>query len=386
MKKINRFQLCLRSVAERDSRMAITDLIDPDGLPPRFEGSAAERRKKRETIRFIAQKIRRSKQTVLMYGAHLIKNGLGPAVIRLLEGGWIEHIGTNGAGVIHDWELAWFGRTSEDVRRYVSEGQFGIWQETGFYLNLAAILAWAENRGFGETVGRMIATDRVIIPNPRILEREIQTLEQRFSREKDLFRRGEIRQTLTGKINLLRHIESDFPVFGLCPGTHRIPHPSGAAFQKEISVLGRAYKLEIPFTVHKGIGHDIIDTHPLNDGPAIGAAATNDFLSMGYAQSLLERGVYICVGSSVIAPMIFEKLQSMINNLRIQRKGLPPLRNFLIVVNDIQHEGGWTREPEKRDADYYHRFTKTFRRMGGEFVYFEDDNRKFILNLLAELR
>jgi hypothetical protein len=132
------------------------------------------------------------------------------------------------------------------------------------------------------------------------------------------------------------------------------------------------------------LGHDIIDTHPLKDGAAIGAAGTNDFLIMGDSQSHIDKGVYLCIGSSVIAPMVFEKLQSMINNLRIG-SGKGAMKDFVIVVNDIQHEGGWTKEPKKQDADYYHRFTKTFRRMGGEFIYFEEDNRSFLWNLFKQL-
>jgi hypothetical protein len=336
-----------------------------------------------EPLSFL-ERVAEADNCILMYGAHVVKNGMSPAVVELMKKNVFSHLGTNGAGMIHDWELAYFGQTTEDVRRYVGEGQFGIWRETGLYINLAAILAWAENVGWGEMIGRMIATNTVEIRDIPALESDIRELSERSATESDLFQRSELRQQMTGKQNLIYHLRSDFPMFGIGPGKTALPHPESTSFHGDVSITGNAYRLGIPFTVHKGIGHDIIDTHPLNDGAAIGASATNDFLLMGGSQSLIENGAYICIGSSVIAPMVFEKLQSMINNLRIAGKK-KAMSESLIVVNDIQHEGLWAKEPHRQSTDYYHRFTKTFRRMGGEFIYFEEDNRSFLWNLLAGL-
>ena len=68
---------------------------------------------------------------ILMMGAHPIKLGLSRFLIDLIERKWITHLATNGAGLIHDFELASFGGTSENVARWIQVGQFGLWQETG---------------------------------------------------------------------------------------------------------------------------------------------------------------------------------------------------------------------------------------------------------------
>jgi hypothetical protein len=387
-KKLNRYRLNIKSLAERESGMSIADVINPydkrNEIYLEFSGTPEKKKLKRKLIKLIAKRIKNARACILMYGAHLIKNGLSRTLIELMKRGYFAHLGTNGAGVIHDWELAYFGKTSEYVKRYIREGQFGIWNETGLYLNLAAILAFAEGRGFGEMVGEMVSTNTLIIPTVSELKSQIRELSKRFEKEKDIYRKDNLRQIILGKINLLHHLKSDFPLFGIKPGKMVIPHPESNAFYKEICVISNAYELGIPFTVHKGIGQDIIDTHPLNDGAAIGATTTNDFLIMGGSQALLEGGVYICIGSSVIAPMVFEKLQSMINNLRLKEHG-KVLSNFLIVVNDIQPEEVYDREPPRNTPAYYHRFLKTFSRMGGRFIYFEEDNRCFLLNLFRLL-
>jgi hypothetical protein len=73
----------------------------------------------------------RDATVLLIYGAHLVKNGLLPIVNQMIAGGWITHLATNGAGTIHDWELAFLGRTEESVRENVATGSFGTWDETG---------------------------------------------------------------------------------------------------------------------------------------------------------------------------------------------------------------------------------------------------------------
>src|SRR2546423_2477472 len=91
-----------------------------------------------QTLRLIAQCAqqilaarKKDSSVILMYGAHLIKNGAMPLVISLLAQGWITHLATNGAGAIHDWELGFFGRTEESVKENVATGTFGTWDETG---------------------------------------------------------------------------------------------------------------------------------------------------------------------------------------------------------------------------------------------------------------
>ncbi|HUU13399.1 MAG TPA: hypothetical protein VM182_06785 [Terriglobia bacterium] len=93
---------------------------------------------------------------ILMMGAHVIKAGLNRHLIDLLERGFLTHVAMNGAGAIHDYELARLGATTESVARYIREGQFGLWRETGElneYIREAAELGL----GLGENLGRRIA-------------------------------------------------------------------------------------------------------------------------------------------------------------------------------------------------------------------------------------
>ena len=110
----------------------------------------------RELARAIADANRANRPVLLMSGAHPIKLGLGPIICGLLRDGIVSAIATNGAAIIHDFELAYAGRTSEDVGAGLAEGSFGMSEETGAFLNRAAKLAAAEKKGFGEIVGREI--------------------------------------------------------------------------------------------------------------------------------------------------------------------------------------------------------------------------------------
>jgi hypothetical protein len=96
-----------------------------------------------------------SRPVILMMGGHLIKLGLSRHVIDLLERGLLTHVATNGAGIIHDLELAVVGGTSEDVAKWIQLGQFGLWQETSV-LNDAISAAASCREGLGEGVGRYI--------------------------------------------------------------------------------------------------------------------------------------------------------------------------------------------------------------------------------------
>ncbi|MEW5901172.1 MAG: hypothetical protein AB1715_06895 [Acidobacteriota bacterium] len=99
----------------------------------------------------------KKKPVIFALGAHVIKVGLSPVVIRLLEEGWVTGLALNGAGIIHDFEIAFCGRTSEDVAVQVKSGALGMARETGKFLNRAIRRAAREGSGLGEAVGRMIA-------------------------------------------------------------------------------------------------------------------------------------------------------------------------------------------------------------------------------------
>lgn len=395
----DRQTLDVKPLEARDSGMVTADLLDPSAEPPDFTAfspklieDAATLEDLRSTFQHIvdaAKKARAHQAGVMItYGAHLIKNGAGPILIEMMRQGHITHLATNAAGAIHDWELAYFGQTTEDVRRYVHEGQFGIWHETGFHMNLAAILGWADGLGYGQALGRMVATNQMVIPTVAQLDAEIDALRTKTADES-------VRYQIAGKqhlkLLLLTDTSESSPLAspslrGLIPGEYPVWHPGDQeTFHVEHSVLGVAYQLGIPVTIHKGLGYDIIDTHPCADGAAIGATGYRDFLTYTQSQTHLEGGLYCCVGSAVMGPMVFEKAQSMVNNQRLQN-GQAAMSDFLIVVNDIQRVGpDWRDEPTADKPGYYHRFTKTFRRMGGEFIYFEADNRAFLHNLYRQL-
>jgi hypothetical protein len=92
---------------------------------------------------------------ILMMGAHVLRAGVNRHIIDLLERGLITHIAVNGAGAIHDYELARIGATTESVERYIQTGEFGLWSETG-ELNDWIAEAARDNLGLGENVGRRI--------------------------------------------------------------------------------------------------------------------------------------------------------------------------------------------------------------------------------------
>ncbi|HTT63046.1 MAG TPA: hypothetical protein VMG35_14430 [Bryobacteraceae bacterium] len=93
---------------------------------------------------------------ILMMGAHVLRAGVNRQIIDLMERGYLDHIAMNGAGVIHDYELARIGATTESVARYIRTGEFGLWRETG-ELNDWVREAASGGLGLGENAGRRIA-------------------------------------------------------------------------------------------------------------------------------------------------------------------------------------------------------------------------------------
>src|SRR5688572_24659631 len=117
-------------LATRESLSSIEKLlVDPDQPPPACSAEVMS------LIGDCAAKIkaarRRKAEVMLMYGAHLVKNGALSIVNKLIDRDQVTHLATNGASTIHDWELAFLGRTEENVRKNVATGTFGTWDETG---------------------------------------------------------------------------------------------------------------------------------------------------------------------------------------------------------------------------------------------------------------
>lgn len=93
-------------------------------------------------------------------GAHVVKTGLGPILIDLMERGFVSAIATNGAGAIHDFELALSGGTSEDVEESLGPGRFGMAEETGQLLNAAINDGVAQGLGVGQAIGHWLSAER----------------------------------------------------------------------------------------------------------------------------------------------------------------------------------------------------------------------------------
>lgn len=310
-------------LSKRKNKISLEVMINPDDNPKKSSN--------KKLISYTAKKITKARQknasVILFFGAHLIKNGLSLILRKMSEEGYLTHLATNGAGSIHDWEFAYQGETKEDVRYYVKKGQFGLWEETGKYLNSALIEGAKNNFGYGESIGKIIHEGR--------LQEEI-----------------------------LRHQ------------------------YKEYSIQEVAYSQKIPFTVHPSLGQDIIHTHPSCDFSAIGKTAQIDFYKFVDSVSNLENGVYLSVGSAITSPMVFEKALSIARNVKHQKN--KKIKDFLIVVNDIQ-EGRWNWrsgiEPSEDNPAYYLRFCKTFDRMGARKMYYiKEDNKVFLTNLYHELK
>ncbi|HEX6950462.1 MAG TPA: hypothetical protein VF127_12755 [Nitrospira sp.] len=113
----------------------------------------------------IAQAHRRRRPVVVGIGAHVIKVGLAPLLVNWMEQGLITAVAMNGAGIIHDFELALMGHTSEEVDAEIDEGRFGMAEETGSILNEAIALGHHSGQGLGEAVGTYINRAKGQFPN-----------------------------------------------------------------------------------------------------------------------------------------------------------------------------------------------------------------------------
>lgn len=95
-------------------------------------------------------------EVIFSMGAHVIKCGLSPYLIQLMKDGWITHIAGNGACSIHDFELAYMGGTSEHVPTAIEDGSFGMWEQTGGWMNEAIQSGAKDNLGYGESLAKYI--------------------------------------------------------------------------------------------------------------------------------------------------------------------------------------------------------------------------------------
>lgn len=146
----DRSRLLIKPLNDRIHDMQIHDILGLNDRAPEFSHPQLP-----EVARRVLEAKRRGAARILMMGAHVIKAGASRHIIDLLERGTLTHLAMNGAGIIHDYELARIGATTESVARYIRSGEFGLWRETG-ELNDVVREAAELSLGLGENVGRRI--------------------------------------------------------------------------------------------------------------------------------------------------------------------------------------------------------------------------------------
>ena len=146
----DRSRLLVKPLAERSHDLQLDRWLALDDETPPFAHPQLDT---------VAARLRTARQQgaarILMMGAHVLRAGVNRHIIDLVERGCIDHIAMNGAGAIHDYELARIGATTESVARYIRSGEFGLWKETGD-LNDVIREAASSDLGLGENVGRLI--------------------------------------------------------------------------------------------------------------------------------------------------------------------------------------------------------------------------------------
>jgi hypothetical protein len=234
----------------------------------------------RAVVDRLARAARNKRMILLAMGAHAIKVGLSPHIVDLMERGIVRGLAMNGAGIIHDTEVAMVGHTSEDVAARLGSGQFGMADEPARLINEAIQEGARQDMGLGEALGAKLVKDK-------------------------------------------------------------LPHHA-------LSLLGRAYDLGVPVTVHVAIGTDTIHFHPSADGASLGKASHQDFRLFATLISKLEGGMFINLGSAVILPEIFLKALSLVRNLghdvkRFTTLNMDFIRHYRPMTNVVSRptlEGG----------------------------------------------
>jgi hypothetical protein len=121
----------------------------------------------RKVVDAIAIAVRRDRAIVVMLGGHVVKTGLAPLLIDLMRRGAITHLAMNGSAAIHDYEVARFGATSEDVAAGLKDGTFGMAEETGLGLNNAIVDGMLNEQGMGEAIAIALENE-TILRNPEL--------------------------------------------------------------------------------------------------------------------------------------------------------------------------------------------------------------------------
>jgi len=251
-------------LSSRSNKVTLDDLAMPADIGEPASGVPEKTRRDIETLASaIVSNRKDGKPVVVFTGAHLIKNGLGPLLADLVKRGLVSLVAGNCATAIHDFELALIGQTSENVPDALGKGRFGMAYEFA-YINHALTLGNKFELGFGEALGKTISDES------------------------------------------FRH--EAFVTVPKEGSPQSFAHP-------EVSVLVACYENDVPFTVHAGIGTDVIDQHPSFDGQAKGGCSGRDFLIYtNEIAKLTNGGVVLNIGSAVTGPEVLLKAVSMAAN------------------------------------------------------------------------
>jgi hypothetical protein len=308
-------------LSRRSNKVTLGDLVLPAHVETLdLEVPEAVGREIKTVAEAMVAARREEKPVILFTGAHLIKNGLGPLLADLVERRLVTLVAGNAATSIHDFELALIGQTSENVPTALSAGQFGMAHEFA-YINTALSLGNTQRLGYGESLGRFICDEAF--------------------REQVL--------ALAAK-----------------------PDSPRACAHPETSVLAACYRNAIPFTVHAGIGTDVIDQHPSFDGQAKGGCSGRDFLIYAHETTKLTNGgVVLNVGSAVTGPEVLLKAVSMAANV-----GQVP-RDILAADFDLRRHDPQQMTDEAAQGYYYRDqksvVTRIPQAFGGQGLYVQGD-------------
>ncbi|MEE9553334.1 MAG: hypothetical protein V3W18_03460 [candidate division Zixibacteria bacterium] len=146
--------------------------FDPDDNFGSFLNSLPKHLKAEDLLELasdIAGAVKEKRMTIWMMGAHPLKVGLSPIIIDLIESGFVGHLAVSGAFIIHDTELAFFGRTSEDVSEGIKDGSFGMVEETPNLIFEAVAKARSEKLGLGEGMGKFIVDNKSEFENYSVI-------------------------------------------------------------------------------------------------------------------------------------------------------------------------------------------------------------------------
>ena len=152
--QFDRSRLVIKPLDERVHDLSRASFLELDAPTEPLDGDGEQ------SLSALGEKLVTAKQTgaarLMMMGAHVIRAGVSRQLIDMMRRGYITHIGMNGAGPIHDYELALIGATCESVARYIRSGEFGLWRETAVINEIVASGA-AAGLGLGESIGKAIA-------------------------------------------------------------------------------------------------------------------------------------------------------------------------------------------------------------------------------------